>query len=149
MFVGHTAVALAAKSRAPGASLGTFLAAAYTCDLLWPIFLLLGIERVRIDPGNTRFTPLALKYYPWSHSLVMAIVWGIVGAGIVRLFGRDRRTQALVLLLVGLSTFMWAGQPWTTPPPTPHALAMFGLGAWMFPLWAGWAGRHRIRQEAT
>src|SRR5262245_10460333 len=100
MFVGHTAAALAAKSRAPRGSLGVFVAAAFACDLLWPLFLLLGIERARIEPGATRFTPLALDYMPWSHSLVMTTAWGIVGAGLCRLRGWDRRTQALVALAV-------------------------------------------------
>jgi len=39
------------------------------------MFLLLGWERARIDPGNTRFTSLDLTYYPWSHSLLMCIIW--------------------------------------------------------------------------
>ena len=76
MFVGHTAVALVAKSREPRVSLALFMAAAFGLDLLWPIFLLTGLERVRIDPGNTQFTPLAFESYPWSHSLLMTIIWG-------------------------------------------------------------------------
>jgi hypothetical protein len=75
MFVGHTAVALAAKKVAPDVSLGLLVGAAGWLDLMWPIFLLLGVERVRIDPGNTAFTPLDFTYYPWTHSLVMALVW--------------------------------------------------------------------------
>ena len=58
VFVGHMAVALGAKVRSPCSSLGLFVAAAFALDLLWPVFLLLGIERVRIDPGDTKFTPL-------------------------------------------------------------------------------------------
>src|SRR5215510_3808479 len=57
MFVGHAAVALAAKSRVPNASLGTYVAAAFALDLLWPFFLLFGVELVAVDPGNTKFTP--------------------------------------------------------------------------------------------
>ena len=79
MFVGHAAVALAAKVTAPRASLGTFIAATYALDLVWPFLLLLGIEHVRIDPGNTAFTPLAFESYPWSHSLLMAFAWGLAG----------------------------------------------------------------------
>jgi hypothetical protein len=45
--------------------------------------------------------------------------------------------------------FLWAGTPWTQPPPTPHALALFGLGTWMFPLWAGRVDRHRTPREAV
>src|SRR5438046_8512683 len=101
MFVGHLAVALAAKTRAPRTSLGVFVAAAIGLDLLWPFFLLVGIEHVHVDPGNTKFTPLAFDSYPWSHSLLMAIVWGLAGAFIIRVRARnDVRTQVLVFLLV-------------------------------------------------
>jgi hypothetical protein len=58
MFVGHLAVAMAAKKKTPEVSLGLLVAAAVWLDMLWPILLLLGIERVEVDPGNTRFTPL-------------------------------------------------------------------------------------------
>jgi hypothetical protein len=58
VFVGHTAVALAAKKAAPEVSLGLLLGAAVWLDLVWPIFLLTGLEDVRIDPGITAFTPL-------------------------------------------------------------------------------------------
>lgn len=61
--------------RAARTSLASLLAATLFLDLLWPWFLLFGWERVRIDPGNTRFTPLDLAYYPWSHRLLMSVVW--------------------------------------------------------------------------
>ncbi len=64
MFVGHTAVALAAKKAAPEVSLGLLLGAAVWLDLVWPIFLLLAVEHVRIDPGNTAFTPLDFHLLP-------------------------------------------------------------------------------------
>jgi len=78
MYIGHFAVGLAAKKVAPRPSLGTYFMAASFLDLLWPVFLLLGIERVEIDPGNTVFTPLSFVYYPFSHSLLMAAVWALV-----------------------------------------------------------------------
>ena len=73
MFIGHFAVALALKRVTPRASLGVLTAAAQWLDLLWPMFLLLGWERVRIDSGNTAVTPLAFDSYPISHSLLMAM----------------------------------------------------------------------------
>src|SRR5215471_1939382 len=71
MFIGHFAVGFAAKKFAPRTSLVLLLAAPLMADLLWPVFLLLGWEHARIDPGNTRYTPLDLYDYPWSHSLLM------------------------------------------------------------------------------
>jgi len=82
MFIGHYAVGFASKRAAPRTSLGALIAAALLLDLLWPLFLLAGVETVRIEPGNTAFTPLAFDSYPWSHSLVMAMVWaGLFGTG--------------------------------------------------------------------
>lgn len=84
MFVGHTALALAAKARAPEARLSHLVTAVFALDLLWPLFLLLGIERLRIVPGITAFNAMGFQSYPWSHSLVMALVWGVLLAAILR-----------------------------------------------------------------
>jgi membrane-bound metal-dependent hydrolase YbcI (DUF457 family) len=77
MFVGHLAVAFGMKRASPRTPLAALVAAAFGLDLLWPILLLIGLERVRIDPGHTAFTPLDFVHYPWSHSLSMAIVWAV------------------------------------------------------------------------
>lgn len=91
MFLGHLAVGMAAKRAAPKTSLATLLAAAQFADLLWPAFLLLGVEHVRIDPGNTAVTPLDFYDYPISHSLLTGLGWA-AGFGLVyyalRRYGR-------------------------------------------------------------
>ena len=58
MFIGHFAVGFAAKEFAPHTSLAVVLAAPLLSDLLWPVFLLLGWETVRIDPGRMNLAPL-------------------------------------------------------------------------------------------
>ena len=78
MFIGHFAVALAAKKAASRPSLGTFFLAAQFLDLLWPVLLLEGWEHVVIEPGNTVVTPLNFTDYPISHSLLTAIGWAIL-----------------------------------------------------------------------
>src|SRR5580765_1936580 len=80
MFIGHFAVGLAAKRVAPSVSLGTLFVACELLDLIWPVFVLAGIERVRIDPGNTAFTPLDFISYPWTHSLLMSAGWAVLFA---------------------------------------------------------------------
>ncbi len=80
MFIGHFAVGFAAKRAAPRTSLATLLVAAQLVDLVWPILVLLGIEAVRIDRGNTAFTPLDFEYYPWTHSLAMSAAWAVAFA---------------------------------------------------------------------
>jgi hypothetical protein len=100
VFIGHFALALGAKRVAPRTSLGTLVAAAQWCDLLWPALLLTGVERVSIAPGVTAMNPLRFDAYPISHSLLLVALWG-VGAALLRVLARgDRRTAALLGLLV-------------------------------------------------
>jgi hypothetical protein len=129
MFIGHFGVALAAKPLAPRTSLGTLFAAAQLVDLVWPALLLLGIERVRIETGNTAFTPLAFEHYPWTHSLVMVIVWAAVfGAGYRMLAGYARGAW----VVAGLVLSHWLLDFVTHRPDLPLAPGMVqvGLGLW-------------------
>ena len=82
MFLGHFGVGLAAKAIAPRTSLGWLIAAPLLLDLLWPIFLLLGWEVVRIEPGATLITPFDFVSYPISHSLLAAVEWATLAGGI-------------------------------------------------------------------
>ena len=100
MFVGHLAAALAGKRAEPSVSLGWYVGAATALDLLWPIFLLLGLEQVRIAPGATAFTPLVFESYPWSHSLLMDCVWGAALGGLALWAGARRRAAWIVAALV-------------------------------------------------
>src|SRR5512140_353605 len=77
MFLGHIGVALAAKRAAPRTSLGTLVAASVWIDLVWPVLLLAGVERVRIDPGNTAVTPLDFEHYPFTHGAVAVAIWAL------------------------------------------------------------------------
>ena len=63
MFIGHFGVGLAAKKVNPEIKMGTLFMASQLIDLIWPLFILLGIERVRIDPGNTAVTHLDFFHY--------------------------------------------------------------------------------------
>ena len=130
MFIGHFAVGFALKRAAPRTSLGVFVAAAQFLDLLWPIFLLLGWEHVSIAPGNTAMTPLAFDSYPLSHSLLMAIAWGVLFALAYRL--RTRRTTAALLL--GLAVVSHWVLDWVTHRPdlplVPWSQLKVGLGLW-------------------
>lgn len=100
MFIGHFGVGLAAKKVTHKPSLATLFFASQFIDLLWPILLMLGLEHVEIDPGNTVVTPLNFVDYPFSHSLVGVLFWGIVVGGIYYAFKRDKRNAIIVGLLV-------------------------------------------------
>lgn len=96
MFVGHLAVAFATKRVAPRVALGWLVAASFGLDLLWPLLLFAGMERVRVEPGITAFTPLAFESYPWSHSLTMALFWGAVAARVT--FSRLKSAAAALII---------------------------------------------------
>ncbi len=81
MVIGHFAVGFALKRFAPQASLGVLMAAAVLPDLLLPVFTLVGWERFRIVPGITAFMPYDLERIPYSHSLLMTLVWALLFAG--------------------------------------------------------------------
>ena len=101
MFIGHYGVALAAKKFEPKLSLGWTFAAAQVVDILWTIFVLTGLEQVEIHPGHTAASPLNFVSYPYSHSLLMAVVWSAAVYGIARLAWSAR--AALILGAVALS----------------------------------------------
>jgi membrane-bound metal-dependent hydrolase YbcI (DUF457 family) len=130
VFIGHYGAGLAAKRFTPYTSLGTLVIAVQLLDLIWPAFLMLGIERVRIDPGNTRVTPLAFEYYPWTHSLAMAIVWAaLAGAGYAPL-----RRQNRGAVIVAAAVFSHWVLDFVTHRPDlplwPPNGPLVGLGLW-------------------
>lgn len=129
MFVGHLAVALGAGKLEPQVPLGATVAAAFGLDLLWPILLLLGIESVRVSPGDTAFTNLAFDAYPWSHSLLMVVGWSALG-GLVgrRMFGSWRAGA----VIGGLVLSHWVLDFVTHRPDLPlwPGGPLVGLGLW-------------------
>ena len=100
MFVGHLAVALGARRLEPRVSLGAGVAAAFGLDLIWPIFLLLGLETVEVRAGDTAFTNLTFVSYPWSHSLLTALGWSALVLLIARRVYQSWRAGGVLAALV-------------------------------------------------
>jgi len=134
MFIGHFAVGFASKRIAPRASLGTLMIAPLLADLLWPIFLLLGIEKVRIVPSANPFTNLEFLSYPWSHSLLMLCVWAALFALIYR--WRTRDTVAAWVIAAGVVSHWVLDVATHLPdmPLIPGGGPKLGLGLWNHPL---------------
>ena len=134
MFLGHYALAFGAKRIAPTVSLGTLFMACQFADLLWPSLLLLGLERVEIDPGNTLVTPLNFVSYPYSHSLVMLLVWSVVFALLYRAI---RKPQPVAMTTVGALVFShYVLDVITHRPDMPISIGgaqKLGLGLWNYP----------------
>ena len=136
MFLGHYAVGLAAKKAAPHLSLGTLFFATQFLDLIWPIFLLLGLEHVRIHPGLTAFTPLDFYDYPLSHSLLVVLGWATL-LGCIHYLFRQRILDALMIAL-GVGSH-WVLDLITHRPDLPLApgsKTLVGLGLWNSVFWS-------------
>jgi membrane-bound metal-dependent hydrolase YbcI (DUF457 family) len=130
MFIGHFAVGFAAKRWAREAPLGVLLLAPVLLDVLWPAFCLIGIEQYRILPDGGPFTRLEFISYPWSHSLAMSIVWGLLLGALWRLRGGSGRTAAILAAAV---VSHWV-LDWVTHLPDlplwPPRGPRLGLGLW-------------------
>ena len=130
MFIGHFAVAFAAKPAAPAVSLGTLFLACEWVDLVWPVLLLAGIERVEIRPGITAFTPLDFVHYPWTHSLLMCAVWAAAFGLVYFWSGRNRKAAFIVSAVVLSHWFLDLVVHRPDLPLVPGSDSRFGLGLW-------------------
>ena len=134
MFIGHYALGLAAKRIVPRTSLGTLIAAPTLADLLWPLFLLFGWERVTNVGGSNPFLTLRFDSYPYSHSLLALIGWGALVAALYRMQTGYARGALVVGLLVVSHWFLdyivhVPDLPLYPGPRSPKV----GLGLWNSP----------------
>jgi hypothetical protein len=129
MFIGHYAVALGAKQLAPRTSLGTLVAAAQIIDLAWPVLILAGVEVVRIDPGNTAYTPLDFVFYPFTHGATSVLLWA---AAFGALYFLRRRYLAGAWTVAALVLSHWLLDALTHRPDLPlwPGGPKVGLGLW-------------------
>jgi hypothetical protein len=133
MFIGHFAVAYAAKRVAPRTSLGTLFFAAQFLDLLWPLLLFTGIERLSLAPAGA-VVPLVSEHFPWSHSLLLALVWsGVIGCAFWG-FRRDHRAALVVGALVLSHWFLDFVVHLPDLPRWPGDDMRLGLGLWNTPI---------------
>jgi membrane-bound metal-dependent hydrolase YbcI (DUF457 family) len=133
MVLGHFGVGLGAKRFAPKISLGTYFIAAQWVDLLWPVLLLLNVEKVTVRHDNPKF-PLDFVYYPFTHSLLMGIVWGLCFGLLYWLAKKDRR-GAIVLGFCVVSHWLLDLIVHAPDLPLfPGDSPKLGLGLWNNPL---------------
>lgn len=136
MFIGHYALGLGSRKISNFPSLAILFVAVQFLDLIWPIFVLLGIETFSIEVGNTKLTPLNFEFYPYSHSLFMAIIWGLVFGIIYYAFTKNKQTPILLGALVishWVLDFITHGQDLQLSPFSDYRV---GLGLWNHPVFA-------------
>jgi LexA-binding, inner membrane-associated putative hydrolase len=130
MFIGHIAVAFAAKKVSPKPSLGTLVVATQFPDLLWPLLFLLGVEHAAIAPGSTAVTPLAFLDYPISHSLLADFGWGLLLAGVYLMLKKDSRGAFCLWACVLSHWLLDAISHRPDMPLYPGSRILVGLGLW-------------------
>jgi len=133
MFVGHYSASLAAKAAEPRAPLWSYFIASQLLDVGWSVFVALGIEKVRVDP-QLPGSVFDLYYMPWTHSLLAAIGWSIIG-GLA--FRRLLRLPNRAAVFIGLVVFSHWILDFIVHRPD---LLLFpggpkvGLGLWNYPV---------------
>ncbi len=129
MFIGHFAVGFAAKRLAPKINLGWLFVACQLLDLIWPVLVLAGIERVGVDHAATAVTPLDFQHYPYSHSLVMALLYS---AAFGLALGTQARSRRAGIVIAGVTFSHWLLDFVTHRADLPLAFSStrVGLGLW-------------------
>lgn len=130
MHVGHFATGLIGKRIDPKLSLGTMILAAMLGDILWCVFMLAGVEQIRITAGRgaaNYFQPINIAY---SHSLAMLLVWAAVFAGVHFLWRRSRRSALLLFSLVLSHWPLDVIAHKSDMPLAPGVPQQFGIGLW-------------------
>lgn len=130
MFLGHYGVALAAKRYAPRASLGTLILAAQLLDLVWPLFLFFGWERVHIVPGLMAASPFDFEHYPISHSLLGALLWAGLLGGTYLVFRRYPRGAVVIAIAIVSHWLLDAPMHRQDLPLFPGGQIKIGFGLW-------------------
>jgi hypothetical protein len=130
-FIGHYGVSFAAKRYSPQTSLGTLFLSVQLLDVLFSIFVLLGVEKLRIVPGFTAYNPYDLVFMPYSHSLVASIVWAVVAGSIMAAF--RGRTAGLWVGIAVFSHFVFDVPMHTRDLPLAgNDSVKIGLGLWNY-----------------
>jgi len=133
MFIGHFAPAfLAAAAYSRGPKLGTYFVAAQLVDWAFFSLAIVGVEKMRIEPGATAMVPFDLFHMPYTHSLAGTAVWALAMAVVIAIWCRD----SLAGFLTGTVVLSHWALDWLTHRPDLTLAGgeeAYGLGLWNFP----------------
>jgi hypothetical protein len=135
MFIGHYGPALLVKRLQPDIPLWVLFIAVQFVDVLWSVFVWIGIEKVRIVPGITATNPLDLYYMPYTHSLVGSVGWA-VAAGVAYALLRHRSHAIRVGVAVAVAVLShWFLDLLVHRPDLPlfDNTMKVGFGLWNYP----------------
>jgi hypothetical protein len=132
MFIGHWAPALVAATHRQAPSLPILFVAAQLVDWAFFLFLMFGIESMRVTPGISVMNPMDLYHMPYTHSLLGSAAWA-AGFGVLIFSVSRNRTAAVITALVVLSHWfldLLVHVPDLTIAGSPPKL---GFGLWNHP----------------
>jgi hypothetical protein len=98
LFTGHYSVSFAGRAAEKRIPLWLLFIAVQFIDVLWSIFVLLGIEKVRIVPGITASNALDLYYMPYTHSLFGVLCWSALAYVVCQLIPKLRGKRTGLIL---------------------------------------------------
>lgn len=132
MFIGHWAPAMIAATHRQAPSLPVLFIAAQLIDWAFFLFVLLGIEAIRITPGISVMIALDLYHMPYTHSLLGSAAWAAGFAALVYAFSRNRTAAVIAALVVVSHWFLdlLVHIPDLTIAGSPPKL---GIGLWNHP----------------
>jgi len=99
MYIGHYAAAGAILAIAPGTPVFPIAVAVAYPDLLWPLLVYLGKEKVKVSPMNPLQKAIKFSSYPHSHSLVRSAALNLIPSIIFGLLYQN----------VWVAVFFWLG----------------------------------------
>ena len=111
MFVGHYAASFIAKAEEPSAPLWSYFAAAQLLDIGWGALVIVGVEKMRVDPALPG-SVFDLYYMPWTHSLLAAVALSSSDPDRFAFFGSiagsaPERTSRRCLAISAASRITW------------------------------------------
>ena len=133
MFTGHYSVSFAGRAAEKRIPLWLLFIAVQFIDVLWSIFVLLGIEKVRIVPGITASNALDLYYMPYTHSLLGALCWSALAYVVCQLVP-SLRGRRIGLILAAAVFSHWILDLIVHRPDLPlyDSVGKMGFGLWNY-----------------
>ena len=102
MFIGHWAPALVAATHKDAPSLPVLFIAAQLVDWAFFLFLMFGVEAMRVTPGISVMNPMDLYHMPYTHSLLGSAAWAAGFGALIYAFSLSR-TAAVIAAIVVIS----------------------------------------------
>lgn len=89
MFIGHFAIAFLLGSLIPGVPILVPLVGVAFPDLLWPVLVFAGVEKVKFDKSKPLQKDIVFESYPVSHSLVLTTIIAFIIGLIIAFFMKN------------------------------------------------------------